>query len=137
GAAFAGSAGEVDVFPGSRQGKPIVYHTDFQPGYGTYDNHGNIFADGSVNSGDFVFDELAKGSKSFAPVRLDKPAVNPGSVEWDGKYVVVGVGYLSEGPALYRVRVSGYRGRVVQSVHLQQLASPARFWIHDGDVVAS
>jgi hypothetical protein len=136
-AAFAGSAGQVDVFPGARQGKPIVYRTDFQPGSGTYDNHGNIFADGSVNSGDFIFEEKAKGGKSFTPVRLSKPAVNPGSVQWDGKYVVVGVGFLSEGPVLYRVQVSGDLGKVVRRVRLQELASPARFWIQDGNVVAS
>jgi hypothetical protein len=134
---FAGSAGEVDVFPGARQGKPIVYHTNFEPVAGTYDDRGNIFADGIVNSGDFIFEELAKGSKSFAIVRLNKPALNPGSVQWDGKYVVVGNGYLSEGPVLYRVQVSGNRGKVVQSVHLQSLTSPARFWIQDGNVVAS
>jgi hypothetical protein len=136
-APFAGSAGEVDVFPGARQGKPIVYHTNFEPVAGTYDNLGNIFADGIVNSGDFVFRELAKGSKSFTLVQLNKPAINPGSVQWDGKYVVVGVGYVSEGPVLYRVRVSGNRGRVVQRVGLQSLASPARFWIQDDNVVAS
>jgi hypothetical protein len=136
-APFAGSAGQVDVFPGARQGKPIVYNTEFEPVAGTYDNRGNIFADGVVNSGDFVFDGLSKGSKSFEVIRLNKPAANPGSVQWDGKYVVVGVGYVSEGPELYRMQVSGDRARVVQSVRLQRLASPARFWIQDGNVVAS
>jgi hypothetical protein len=135
--AFAGSAGEVDVFPGARQGKPIVYDTRFEPVAGTYDNHGNIFADGVVNSGDFIFEEKLKGSQNFTIVRLDKPAINAGSVQWDGKYVVVGEGYLSDGPVLYRVRVSGSRGKVVQSVALQRLAAPVRFWIADSDVVAS
>jgi hypothetical protein len=134
--AFPGSAGEVDVFPGARQRKPIVYRTNFEPVAGTYDNHGNLFANGSVNSGDFIFEELAMGSKSFAVVRLDKPAVNPGSVQWDGKYVVVGEGFISGGPMLYRVKVSGIRGRVVQSVRLQKLEVPPRFWIQDGNVVA-
>ncbi|HEY2475490.1 MAG TPA: hypothetical protein VGI19_11895 [Candidatus Cybelea sp.] len=134
---FAGSAGRVDVFPGARKGKPVVYETDFEPVSATYDNRGNIFADGFVNSGDFIFEELAKGSGSFAPIRLSKAGGNPGSVQWDGKYVVVGVGYLSEGPTLERVHVSGDRGNVVDSVHLQGLGSPARFWIQDGDVVAS
>jgi hypothetical protein len=136
-ASFAGSAGEVDVFPGARQGKPIVYRTNFEPVAGTYDNRGNIFADGIVNSGDFVFRELAKGSNSFALIQLNKPAINPGSVQWDGKYVVVGVGDVSEGSALYRVQVSGNRGRVVQRVRLQSLAIPARFWIQGDNVVAS
>lgn len=134
--AFAGSAGEVDVFPGARQGKPTVYQTDFEPVAGTYDNHGNIFADGIVNSGDFIFEELAKGSKSFALVRLNKPAINPGSVQWDGKYVVVGEGFVSSGPVLYRVHVSANRGTVVHSVVLQGLGVPVRFWIEDGNVVA-
>lgn len=134
---FAGSAGEVDVFPGSREGKPIVYETNFEPVSATYDNRGNIFADGIVNSGDFIFEELAKGSSGFAPIRLSKAGGNPGSVQWDGKYVVVGVGYLSEGPALERVHVSRDRGNVVESVHLQGLGSPARFWIAGGNVVAS
>lgn len=135
--AFAGSAGQVDVFPGARQGKPIVYHTDFEPIAGTYDNRGDIFADGIVNSGDFIFEELAGGSKTFALVRLNKPAINPGTVQWDGKYVTVGVGFVSEGPVLYRVHVSGNRGRVVGRVRLEHIASPARFWIHAGYVVAS
>ena len=135
--AFAGSAGQVDVFPGARQGKPTVYHTHFEPVAGTYDNHGNIFTDGIVNSGDFIFEELGNGSKTFAPVRLDKPAINPGSLQWDGKYVVVGEGSISGGPMLYRVRVSGNRGKVVQSVQLQKLAVPPRFWIADRAVLAS
>jgi hypothetical protein len=134
---FAGSAGEVDVFPGARRGKPIVYQTDFEPVGGTFDNHGNIFADGIVNSGDFIFEELAKGSEGFTVVRLNKPTSAPGSVQWDGKYVVVGVGYASEEPRLYRVRVSANLGKVVHTVHLQGLASPARFWIQGGNVVAS
>jgi hypothetical protein len=37
---------------------------------------------------------------------------------------------------LYRARVSGNRGKVVQSVRLQRLAVPPRFWIQDARVVA-
>ncbi|MFY9737760.1 MAG: hypothetical protein WAK11_01800 [Candidatus Cybelea sp.] len=137
--AFAGSAGQVDVFPGARKGTPIVYETNFEPVAGTYDNRGNIFADGIVNSGDFIFEELAKDSKSFSIVRLNKPAINGGSVQWDGKYVVVGEGFLSDkgGPQLYRMQVSDDRARVVHTVSLQHVASPARFWIQGSNVVAS
>jgi hypothetical protein len=135
--ASAGSAGEVEVFPGARRGKPIVYLTGFQPVSATYDNQGNIFADGIVNSGDFIFEELSKGSAHFSVVRLNKPAANPGSVQWDGKYVVVGVGFISDPPVLYRLRISDYRATVAQRISLQNLGSPARFWIADGNVVAT
>jgi hypothetical protein len=134
---FAGSAGEVEVFPGARRGKPVVYTTEFQPISATYDNQGNIFADGIVNSGDFIFEELSKGSAHFSVVRLNKPAANPGSVQWDGKYVVVGVGFISDPPVLYRLRISDYRATVAQRIPLQDLGSPARFWIADGNVVAT
>jgi hypothetical protein len=55
--ASAGSAGYVEVFPGARRGKPVVYVTDFEPVSATYDNQGNIFADGIVNSGDFIVED--------------------------------------------------------------------------------
>jgi hypothetical protein len=135
--ASAGSAGKVEVFPGARRGKPVVYVTDFEPVSATYDNQGNIFADGIVNSGDFIFEELSKGSEHFSVVRLNKPASNPGSVQWDGKYVVVGVGFISDPPVLYRLRISDYRATVAQRIPLQGLGSPARFWIADGNVVAT
>ncbi|HLY03829.1 MAG TPA: hypothetical protein VKR56_15190 [Candidatus Cybelea sp.] len=133
----AGSAGLVDVFPRARRGKPIVYYTKFQPVSGAFDNHHNFFADGIVNSGDFIFEELTKGSKTFMPIRLNKPTGYPGSVQWDGKHIVVGAGFQSEGPVLYRVRISGDRATVVQSVRLQQIASPATFWIQGGQVLAN
>ncbi len=134
---FGGSAGEVEVFPGARRGRPVVYTTDFQPVSATYDNDGNIFSDGIVNSGDFIFEELSKGSVHFSVVHLNKPASNPGSVQWDGKYVVVGVGFISDPPVLYRLRISDYRATVAQRIALQDLGSPARFWISDGKVVAT
>jgi len=135
--ASAGSAGKVEVFPGARRGKPVVYLTDFEPVSATYDNQGNIFADGIVNSGDFIFEELSKGSAHFSVVRLNKPASNPGSVQWDGKYVVVGVGFISDPPVLYRLRISAYHATLAQRVSLQDIGSPARFWIADGNVVAT
>lgn len=133
---FAGSAGQVDVFAAAKKAKPIVYQTDFEPTAGAYDDQGNFFADGIVNSGDFIFKELARGSKSFTTVRLSKPAANPGSVQWDGKYIVVGVGFISDPPMLYRVRVADYIGTVVGRVGLDRLDAPAQFAIADGNVVA-
>lgn len=75
-------------------------------------------------------------------ISLDKAVGEPGSVQWDGTYVAVAtsVHRHRRAPKLYRVQVSGAKGKVVGVVLPQGLAgagySGLIFALHDGDVIA-
>lgn len=132
-AAESGARGEILIWPGARKGHAVVYPIGFNPlGGGGYDDQGNLFVAGLEGStAFFVFAELPKGSQEFTDIKLDKPAVfGPGSVQWDGRYIAVGlVPRSGDGGAIYRVQVSGKVGKVVGIVHLRHLASFPRFCI--------
>jgi len=126
---------------GARKGHPIVYPIGFDPlGGGGYDDQGNLFVAGLVGStAFFVFAELPKGSQEFTYIKLDKPAAfGPGSVQWDGKYITVGlVPSSGNAAAIYRVQVPGKVGKVVGIVHLRHLPSFPRFCIAGDEIVAT
>lgn len=123
GASGGSPSGNADVWAGARPGKPMQFAIPFTPTSCTYDSTGNLFVDGWI--GDTVlFDlaELSKGSRSFAPVSLDKtPEDYPGNVRWDGQYVDVADNNFSGYGKLYRVTVSGYDGHVASIVRPNEL----------------
>jgi hypothetical protein len=138
--AMTGASGEIAVWPGGRKGKAIVYPIGFDPLGGSYDNQGNLFVDGLQGSTTFfVFAELPKGSKQLTYITLDKAAAwGPGSVQWDGKNISVGLApNVGDHGAIYRVQVAGKLGKVVGIVHLPHLGSFPRFWIQGDKVVAT
>src|SRR5579863_5508755 len=78
-----------------------------------YDDSGNLFVDGKDDSDRFVFAELPKGAKSFVNINLGHYVATPGSVQWDGKYVVVG----SE-DTVYQFTTAGSTGKLEGSTNL-------------------
>jgi len=55
-----------------------------------YDNQGNLYVDG-IGAGHnlFAFAELAAGGNAIVPVSLNQTIQYPGSVQWDGTYMMV------------------------------------------------
>lgn len=80
--------------------------------YCTYDDSGNLFADGlGINSGndDLILDELPFGSSSFKEITLTKGLGTPGSMQWLGSYLAVG----TSKQVVLHVAISGSSGTVV------------------------
>jgi|GEM_PF-2146144 len=120
------------IWRGARAGKPEKYGMDFDPLFAAYDNAGNLFITGWAGGSDWFFEmgELAKGSAKVTRIRLDKHALEPGEVQWDGTNVVVAtsVSRRARNPfsskslfRLYRLQISGTSGHVVQIIQPQRL----------------
>lgn len=76
---------------------PKVYNTSQNLNFiaCAYDNMGNLFADGSGYSGPaFQLVELPSRHKKLIKIRIKPPLSNslyPGGLQWDGKYVALGI----------------------------------------------
>ena len=131
------SDGAVDVWPGARKGKPATFFTSFAPSGCAYDDSGDLFVDGIGGTG-VALGELVKGGKNFTYITLGK---NSGwtvaNVQWDGTYVALAASTKSGSASIYRIRVSGERGKIVQMVHLRSLASWPHFVIANDEIVAT
>jgi hypothetical protein len=117
-------------------GTPVSYSdTDINLYHVGYDNKGNIFVDGlSRVSGKRVgLAELPKGGSSFKNIKLDRLVEDPGSVQWDGKYMTV-----DDNRVIHRFTVSRSRGKVVGSTKLitHQIFAAVQTWIQGDAVVA-
>jgi hypothetical protein len=135
---YGGSSdGTVDIWRGAREGRPAVYFTGFAPSACAYDDNGDLFVDGPGGTG-VALAELVKGGKNFTDVTLRKNAGwTVGSLQWDGTYVTLGVSTISGSSSIYRVQVTGERGKIVDMLHLQHLARWPRFAIVNGEIVAT
>jgi hypothetical protein len=135
---YGGSSdGLVDIWPGARKGKPDAYFVGFAPDGCAYDDKGDLFVDGIGGTG-VALAELVKGAKYFTDITLGKNAGwTVGGVQWDGTDVALGVSTKSGSPSIYRVKVSGARGKIVAMVHLQHLARYPHFIIANGEIVAT
>ncbi|HEY6325402.1 MAG TPA: hypothetical protein VIW73_02655 [Candidatus Cybelea sp.] len=95
----------------------------------SYDAKGNLYVDGTnVGTTQTQLAELPRGSTSFTNITLDKKVgPYPLAVQWDGKYVAL----QGSTRALYRIKVSGSTGRIVQTTLFQGDHSDlvAQFWI--------
>lgn len=128
----------VEIWRGARNGKPARYPLTFTPVAGAYDPSGNLFVDGYLGGNQqFDFVELAKGSNSFAMVKIDKPTEFPGGVEWDGGYITVETGGLGRRrPVVFRLTVSGSHATVVGITHPAHIQFESPFSVADGFLVA-
>lgn len=135
---YGGSSdGVVDVWRGARQGRPAVYYIGIPPAGCAYDDHGDLFVDGIGGTG-AALTELVKGGKNFSFITLGKNASwTVANVQWDGTYVALSASTISGSASIYRVRISGERGRIVGMVHLAHLASYPHFVIANGEIVAT
>lgn len=133
-------SGSVSIFKHAR-GLPKTYVDSkmAEMWFVTYDDQGNLFADGSqIASQGFRLAELQLGSGSFTEIKLNKTPKYFGVIQWDGQYLAVG-----DQDGDYRgfviYRTSGRK--IVDTVILNYPASYGTFFIlgktilHDYDGV--
>jgi hypothetical protein len=123
-----GPGGQVVIFKNAT-GSGTVYNTPLSAEYfDGYDNQGNLFADGSNNSG-FALVELPKGSSEFVTIKTSNSPEFPGSVQWDGTYVTV---FDQNTNALYQYTVSGTTATLKGTVSFSGAGDCAQTWIVKG-----
>ncbi|HLY03830.1 MAG TPA: hypothetical protein VKR56_15195 [Candidatus Cybelea sp.] len=129
--------GVVDIWPGGRKGRPNVYFVAIPPSGCAYDDNGDLFVDG-VGSDGVALGEFVKGEKYFKDLIIGRNSGwAVGGVQWDGTYVTLGTATISGSASLYRIQVSGERGKIASMVHLQQLSGWPQFAIVNGEIVAT
>jgi hypothetical protein len=128
---YGTSGGDVVIFANA-SGSGTVYKTSLVEEYfDGYDDQGNLFADG-FNSGDFFeLIELPKGGTKFRHVTTSNTVEFPGSVQWDGKYLVV---TDQAADAMYQYTVSGTKATLKGTVSLTDPGDCAQTWIATGVV---
>jgi hypothetical protein len=123
----AGS-GDVVIYKNA-SGSGTVYTTPLaEEFFDGYDNQGNLFADGFTSSG-FGLVELPKGSGKFQTITTSNAVQFPGSVQWDGKYVVV---FDQIANAFYRYTVSGTQATLESTISITGDSDCAQTWIVKG-----
>lgn len=134
-------AAAVAVFQNA-SGSPTVYTSpSLSEAYWCgYDDSGNLFIDGRhfTSPPSFVLLELAKGSRTLAPIALNQRLGFPGGVQWDGTHLAVGSDYSPEkhGSAIYEFSISGSSGTKVGTTPLRSGAYDVmQFWIGGNTVV--
>jgi hypothetical protein len=121
-----GARGSVAIYAHA-QGSPRVYtaahvHSYYFCGY---DSKGNLFIDGR-NLGTFRLAELPAGSSKFVDISLNQTIKLPGSVLWDGKYLVVGD---QAAPDVYEFSITGRAGTLVNKIQIDGVSDDRAFWI--------
>lgn len=130
-------SGTVAVFKNAR-GKPTVYGDSafYQFYFCSYDNSGNLFADGLTDpgSGNFGLVELPKGKSKLTNITIAQYISFPGGVEWDGQYLAIGD---QNSHVIYRVSVQGSQGTTVGTVQMGSGAEYVQqFWIQGTTLIA-
>jgi hypothetical protein len=110
---------------------------------GTYDGSGNLFLGGEeystakpASSGRAVFLEIRKGTTKFAPVTLNQKISQAGAMAWDGSYLDIGEGKVSN-LLIHRFALHGVRGTQVGTIQLRGVNSLAQFAIQQKTLIGS
>lgn len=118
-----GTPGNLVVYK-KAAGKPHAFTTTGVNNYMyvTYDSHGNLFVDGFGAYNDFALAELPAGSSAMTSITIDHDiaAGNTADVKWDGKYLAIADAGAN---AIYRVVVSGQRGKTMGTTRLGDVSS--------------
>jgi hypothetical protein len=106
--------------------------------YCTYDNAGDLFVDGNSST---VIPELPKGSSTFNDISLNE-SINPGSMQWDGKYLAItDMASGTHGPTpIKRVQISESSGMIVGTTLLRSRGDrkagiSVQYWIDGRTIV--
>ena len=127
-------AGSVGVYAHA-QGTPTLY-TDSQMKFVlfvTYDDRGNLYADGVDSSLAYRLAELRRNAGTLAPIAFDQNITQPTNIQWDRKYLAVGDGggiLGSSSPVIYHVKVTHSTGTVVGETPLTGTTGIFQFFIH-------
>lgn len=126
-------SGNVYVYE-KATGTPKMYVDDpmFAYFFCGFDDKGNLFVDGLSNSSEaFHFAELPHGRKHFIDIALKELANfnSPAGVQWDGKYIAVGVQTTAPAPSIYQYSISGSQATLVGDTVLKEANYVDQFWL--------
>lgn len=94
-----------------------------------YDAKGNLFFDGFTKASQFGLFEIPRGTSTVKAIATSNAVEFPGSVQWDGKYMVV-TDQLAN--AMYRYAISGTKATLKGTVTLSGSGDCAQTWIVTG-----
>lgn len=128
-----GFEGNLLIYPKAK-GTPKSYTCNlFYYDYVTYDDSGNLYLDGSLQSGSHAgFCVMEKGQKSLSAVDVNVSFELPGGMLWDGKYVAVSD---ESKKTIYRFDFrKGFVAKTKQTV-MGGLGQCVLFWITNGTLI--
>lgn len=99
----------------------------------TYDENGNLYANGVDSSLAYRLAELRKGANTLTPIAFKQRIVQASNIQWNGKYLAVGDGGGVVGtgtPVIYHVNVAHSIGKVVGATSLTGTTGVFQFFIH-------
>ncbi len=131
---FVGSAGAVETWPPSLNGKPNVIEIPLFPASGAYDGQGNLYLTGVGNS-DPTLGVLPSGSTKFTWLRLSKRYdIAYGCLGWDGTYVTLAT--HANGSIIARLKIQGRIAKIASTVHLSGFAWTMQYALGGTEIVA-
>ena len=130
---LSAGAGTAAVYANA-QGVPTLYGESQMKFilFVTYDDNGNLYADGVDSSLAYRLAELRKGASKLAPIAFKQSIVELGNIQWDRKYLAVGDGGGDLGtgtPVIYHVKVAHSAGKVVGATSLTGTTGLFQFFI--------
>ncbi|HEX3370359.1 MAG TPA: hypothetical protein VHS56_12335 [Candidatus Cybelea sp.] len=125
------SNGAINIYAKAK-GKPKTYidKSIDSTYFCGYDGSGNLYIDGWNRYGELVFIELPKRGGGFHVTKMQADANTPGGVQFDGKYVAVGV----KGTGLV-YGLNGPTGKVAQTITLKSGTDVQQFWIAGASLI--
>jgi hypothetical protein len=90
----------------------------------TYDDKGNLFADGESNSGTFELIELPNGGSSLRKISIDATLSPDYAIAWYGKDLAVQASEGSGGAVIDSISINGSTGSVVETTTLDIEGNP-------------
>lgn len=129
------NSGSILIWPGARSGTPEEYSVFFEPTACAYDKRGNLLVTGWSDSDGYFFAELKSGATKATDISVKPHTFLAGGLQWDGKYFAVSEEQHG-GPVIYRLRVSGSTGKVVQTIDIKPVPLQTTFAVEDGTIVA-
>ncbi|MGA7354265.1 MAG: hypothetical protein WBW76_02410 [Candidatus Cybelea sp.] len=137
----ASVTGNVAIFKNA-SGTPEIYSlpniSEFF--FCTFDDRGNLFADGEHNDRTFALAELPKGGSALHEIMVSGNVGAGFALQWDGHHIAVGETQASNEFVLDRVRISGSVAKIVGTTALTAAPNtfmPFQFWIQGGTIVQS
>ena len=121
-------------------GTPVIYSlSDISEFYFcTYDDRGNLFADGQHGDGTFALAELPKDASALREITLDANLAVAYALQWDGRHVVIEGTQASNAVTLDRIHVAGSIAKVIGTTTLTSAPDtfkPVQFWIRGNTIV--
>jgi hypothetical protein len=101
-----------------------------------YDDHSNLFVEGSSSIGQFEFAELPAGRKQFKKITLDNYGLENG-LQWEGTYLAVGGATDSGDTYIYHMKIQGRSGTTTGTTALAESSPTANFFIQGTRIVVA